>query len=133
MVSEFNDFIFGNPVGAKGIVKTEFGYHYIEILSQKGNSPAYKIAYLAMPIEASPETDANASNAATLFAGDSRDQKSFDANAAKLSKEKGINKLGCGQYYSQWIQVPGVGISRPFVKSIYDAKLGQVLEPGKSG
>ena len=36
MVPEFNDFIFGNPVGSKGIVKTEFGYHYIEILSQKG-------------------------------------------------------------------------------------------------
>ena len=38
MVPEFNDFIFGNPVGTKGIVKTEFGYHYIEILSQKGSS-----------------------------------------------------------------------------------------------
>ena len=58
MVPEFNDFIFGNPVGTKGVVKTEFGYHYIEILSQKGGSPAYKIAYLALPIEASQETDA---------------------------------------------------------------------------
>ncbi len=133
MVPEFNDFIFGNPVGAKGIVKTEFGYHYIEILSQKGNSTAYKIAYLAMPIEASPETDANASNAATLFAGDSRDQKSFDANAAKLAKEKGINKLVAANITPNGFQVPGVGISRPFVKSIYDAKLGQVLQPERVG
>ncbi|HET9432732.1 MAG TPA: peptidylprolyl isomerase, partial [Chitinophagaceae bacterium] len=93
MVPEFNDFIFGNPAGTTGVVKTEFGYHYIEILSQKGRSQAYKIANLDMPIEASQETDANASNAATLFAGDSRDQKSFDANSEKLSKEKGINKL----------------------------------------
>ncbi len=133
MVPEFNDFIFGNPVGSKGIVKTEFGYHYIEILSQKGSSPAYKIGYLAMPIEASQETDANASNAATLFAGDSRDQKSFDANAEKLSKEKGINKLVAANITPNAYQVPGVGISRSFVKSIYDAKLGQVLQPERVG
>ena len=32
----FNDFIFDHKVGESGVVKTEFGYHYIEILSQKG-------------------------------------------------------------------------------------------------
>jgi len=133
MVSEFNDFIFGNPVGTTGVVKTDFGYHYIEILSQKGRSEAYRIAYLGMPIEASPETDANASNAATLFAGDSRDQKSFDANSEKLSKEKGINKLLAANITPSAYQVPGVGMSRPFVKSIYTAKLGQVLEPERVG
>jgi len=133
MVPPFNDFIFGNSVGAKGIVKTEFGYHYVEILSQKGSSPAYKIAYLSIPIEASPETDANASNAATLFAGDSRDQKSFDANSEKLSKEKGINKLLAASITPNAYQVPGVGLSRPFVKNIYAAKLGQVLEPERVG
>ena len=133
MVPAFNDFIFGNSVGAKGIVKTEFGYHYVEILSQKGSSPAYNIAYLSMPIEASQETDANASNSATLFAGDSRDEKSFDANSEKLSKERGINKLLATSITPDAYQVPGVGLSRPFVKSIYAAKLGQVLEPERVG
>lgn len=133
MVPTFNDFIFGNPVGAKGVVKTEFGYHYIEILSQKGSSAAYKIAYLSQPIEASSETDANASNAATQFAGDSRDQKSFDANAEKLAKEKGINKLVATDITPNAFQVPGIGVSRTFVRSIYDAKLGQVMEPERIG
>ncbi|HVG40293.1 MAG TPA: peptidylprolyl isomerase, partial [Chitinophagaceae bacterium] len=68
MTATFNDFIFGNPVGTKGVVKTEYGYHYIEILSQKGSSPAYKIVYVAKPIIASAETDANASNQANTFA-----------------------------------------------------------------
>jgi peptidyl-prolyl cis-trans isomerase D len=45
MVSEFNDFIFTHKVEG-GVVKTAFGYHYIEILSQ-GNESAYKIAYLS--------------------------------------------------------------------------------------
>src|SRR5690606_15427321 len=53
MVPEFNDFIFGNSVGTKGIVKTEFGYHYIEILAQKGSSMADIIAYLPVEIEVS--------------------------------------------------------------------------------
>ena len=132
MVPEFNDFIFGNPVGTKGVVKTEYGYHYIEILSQKGVSAAYKIAYLALPIEASQETDAAASNAATLFAGDSRDQKSFDANAEKL-KAKGINKAFATEITPNGYQVMGLGVSRQFVKSIYDAKLGEVLQPERVG
>jgi peptidyl-prolyl cis-trans isomerase D len=133
MVPPFNDFIFGNPVGSKGIVKTEFGYHYIEILSQKGNSPAYKIAYLSQPIEASQETDANANNAANLFAGDSRDQKSFDANSEKLAKEKGINKMIIPNIAPNAAQLPGLGMSRSFVKNIYEAKLGQMVQPERVG
>lgn len=132
MVPEFNDYIFGNPVGSKGVVKTEFGYHYIEILSQKGSSPAYKIAYLAQPIEASQETDANANNEATLFAGNSSDQKSFDANAEKL-KVKGVNKAFAQDIKPNDFQVMGLGVSRAFVKSIYDADRGEVLQPERVG
>ena len=132
MVSEFNDFIFGNSAGAEDVVKTEFGYHYIEILSQKGGSAAYKIAYLTLPIEASQETDANASNEATLFAGNSRDQKSFDANAEKL-KSKGINKAFAQDLKPNDFQVQGMGVSRAFVKSVYDADLGDVLQPERVG
>ncbi len=132
MVAEFNDYIFGNPVGSRGVVKTEFGYHYIEILSQKGSSPAYKIAYLPLSIEASQETDANASNEATLFAGNSRDQKSFDANAEKL-KAKGINKAFAQDIKPSDFQVMGLGVSRSFVKSIYDADRGDVLQPERVG
>jgi len=132
MVPEFNDFIFGNSTGAKDVVKTDFGYHYIEILSQKGGSAAYKIAYLPLPIEASQETDANASNEATLFAGNSRDQKSFDANVAKL-QAKGINKAFAPDITPNDFQVQGLGVSRAFVKSIYDADLGEVLQPERVG
>lgn len=130
MVAAFNEFIFGKPVGSKGVVKTEFGYHYIEILSQKGSSTAYKIAYLTAPIEASNETDANASNEATQFAGNSRDRKSFDANAEKL-KAKGINKSFAQDITPTTAQVMGLGASREFVKAIYAADLGDVIEPTK--
>jgi len=133
MVPEFNDYIFGNPVGTKGVVKTQFGYHYIEILGQKGNNMAYKIAYLPKQIVASPETDAKALNDANLFAGDSRDQKSFEANYEKNLKPKGINKGIAPDIRPTDAQVRGLGLSREFVRNIYKAKKGEVLQPERVG
>ncbi|HEX4877244.1 MAG TPA: peptidylprolyl isomerase, partial [Chitinophagaceae bacterium] len=92
MVAPFNDFIFLNPVGSKGVVKTEFGYHYIEVLSQKGSGAAYKVAYLPKEIVASQETDNKAQNDANMFAADCRDIKSFDEVFEKTLKPKGYVK-----------------------------------------
>lgn len=133
MVPEFNDYIFGHSVGSKGVVKTEFGYHYIEILSQQGSVPAYKIAFLPKPIESSPETETNASNMAAQFAGDSPDQKRFDTNAAKLQKINGIVKGFAPDITPSSYQVNGLGQARQLIKSIYKAKLGEVLEPEQAG
>ena len=133
MVPEFNDFIFSNPVGAKGVVKTDFGYHYIEILAQQGSTPAYKIAYLPRQIIASPETDAAANNQASEFAGDSKDQASFDANYEKKLKPKGINKGLATDIKPSGYEIPGVGVSRQFIKDVYAAKRGNVLDPVRIG
>jgi len=129
MVAEFNDFIFTHKVGESGVVKTSFGYHYIEILSQKGNEPAYKVAYLSKKIESSDETERNAENSATQFAGESRDQKSFEANFEKNLKSKGIQKLFAPDINSHAFQIPGVGASRKFIKQVFDADKGDVLQP----
>lgn len=133
MVPEFNDFIFGNSVGSKGVVKTDFGYHIIEILSQKGNSAGYKIAYVTKPIEASTETDLAASAEATKFAALIKDRKSFDAAAEKLQKEKGINKAIATDIPPTGSSIQGIGTSRAFVKSIYDADLGDIIQPQRVG
>jgi peptidyl-prolyl cis-trans isomerase D len=133
MVHEFNDFIITNPVGAKGVVSTEFGAHYIEIMSQKGSSTGYNIAYVGRPIIASNETDNAANNAANEFAGDSRDQKSFDANYEKTLKPKGIQKAVAVDIKPTSFEIPGVGVSRTLVRNIYDAKKGQVLQPERVG
>lgn len=133
MVPAFNDFIFDHKAGEKGIVKTDFGYHYIEVLSQKGSDQAYKIAYLSKKIEASDETERNAENAALQFAGDSRDLKAFDANAEKNLKPKGIQKLIAPNINSHAYDIPGIGVSRKFIKDIFDADKGDVLQPERVG
>lgn len=133
MVPEFNDFIFGNPVGSKGVVKTNFGYHIIEILEQKGSGTGYKIAYLTKPIEVSNETDMAASNEATKFASQATDQKSFNAAAEKLQKEKGINKAVAPDITPMSYMIQGLGSARNLVKSIYEADLGDILQPQRAG
>ncbi|MFZ9386414.1 MAG: peptidylprolyl isomerase [Chitinophagaceae bacterium] len=130
MVGPFNDFMFLKPVGSKGVVKTDFGYHYMEVLSQQGSGMGYKISFLPKEIMVSPETDNNASNLANLFAGDSRDLKSFDANYEKTLKGKGINKV-IATVGPRDGQITGLGYARNFIKNVYEAKLGEVLKPEK--
>src|SRR6185295_2311797 len=105
----------------------------VEILSQKGNSKAFRSAYISGPIESSNETDANANNMASQFAGISPDQKSFDVNAEKLLKEKKINKSVAGDIIPSSYAIGGLGQSRPLVKKIYKALLGEVLDTEKVG
>ena len=88
MVKDFNDFCFEGKIGEKKIVRTQFGYHYIEITDQKKFEPAFKIAYLSKKIEASPETDQAASGLANQFAGENRSQKAFEDAVQKKNLQK---------------------------------------------
>jgi peptidyl-prolyl cis-trans isomerase D len=129
MVAPFNDFIFLKPSGTKGIVKTDFGFHYIEVLSQKGGGSGYKIAYLPQEIVASQETDNLALNKANEFAGDSKDLKSFSDNYEKKLKAQGLLKSVATDIAPVSYEVRGVGASRSFVRAIYEASKGEVLKP----
>ncbi|HEY4061840.1 MAG TPA: peptidylprolyl isomerase [Puia sp.] len=125
MVKEFADFCFNGKTGEKKIVKSQFGYHYIEILDQKSFEPAYKVAYLSRKIETSAETDQAASGMASQFAGESRDAKSFDDNVQKDH----LQKLLAPDIQPAEFAIPGLGPNRQLVRWIYDAELGNVSEP----
>jgi len=125
MVPAFNDFIFGNPVGTKGVILTDFGYHYIEILSQKGSAPAYKIAYLALPIVTSPLTDNTASGLASQFAAENRSAKQFDET---LTKRPELQKLIVSDIHPGDYNVGDLGPGRDLVKWLYEADKGDVSD-----
>ena len=129
MVGPFNDFSFDNSVGTKGVVKTDFGYHYIEVLKQTPRSPAYKIAYLSKAILPSSETIGAASAAAAAFATASKDIKSFNQEAVKLNKQTfpavGIKSMD--------YEIPGLGESRSLVRWVYENDLNSVSEPTEIG
>jgi len=64
---EFRDFSFENKVGDLQVVKTSFGYHIIEILSQGDRQKAVKIGNLSLPIEPSEQTIDDVYNKTSKF------------------------------------------------------------------
>ena len=130
---EFAETAFYGNTGDKKVVKVEnqsySGYHYIEVLEQKNVAPAYKIAYLSKPIDASQETINTASSAAARFASESRNQKQFEDNAAKQKLQPQILPDIKPNDYS----LTGLGESRQFVRWVYDNDLGDVSEPYEIG
>lgn len=127
---EFGKFIlFDGKPGDRKVVKTSFGYHYIEIQSFIKPTVHYKVAYLPREIVASQETDNTALNQANEFAAESRDQKTFEANYEKKWKAQGKVRNQAPGIPSWSSEIPGLGISRSFVRAIYEADLGEVLKP----
>ncbi len=136
MVKEFNDYSFEGKTGDKKVVKTVFGYHYIEILDQKNFQPHYKIAYFAKNIVASDETDRTALNAASKFASESRSQKAFEENYSKSLKAEGYQKLTAANIKPTANSIEGMGVfglSRQLVREIYKADKGDVLQQQRVG
>ncbi len=125
MVKDFQDFAFGHKVGDKGVVKSQFGWHYIEILNQKNFEPGYKVAYLSRKIEPSQNTDLAASGLASQFAGTSRDARSFEDNV----QNKHLQRLVAPDIGPSAITIPGLGSNRQLVRWMYDAELGNVSDP----
>ncbi|MDQ6610649.1 MAG: peptidyl-prolyl cis-trans isomerase, partial [Bacteroidota bacterium] len=129
-VPEFKDFAFDNPVGTKGVVKSQFGYHYMEVLSHRGTSPVVKLAFFALPIEASAETVNQANNEATMFAGNAKDEKTFNEYFDKNLKGKGKTKLVAANMHPMDYNLAGInGSARELVKDVFKAGKGDVLDP----
>ena len=124
MVKEFDEFCFNGKKGERKIVKTQFGYHLIEIEDQKNFNPAYKIAYLSKTITPSQETDEKASGLASQFASESRNAKAFDENL----KKRNYNKLLATDIKPNDMNIASLGSNRQLVKWIYDAKVGEVSD-----
>jgi peptidyl-prolyl cis-trans isomerase D len=129
MDDAFNDFSFTGKPGETKVVHTVFGYHYVEILGQTGTATGYKIAYLSKPITASTETDNAASNAASQFAANSRDEKAFEANA----KKQNLTLTSSPEFKQNDFEITGIGESRTLVKWAYDNKPGAISEPESAG
>ncbi len=124
MVPEFNEFCFSKSAGTKEVVKTKFGYHIIEAQGTKGNSPAYKVAMIARPIDASVATITAATQAANLAAG--------EKTALKLDaylKAKGLTKITVPTIVKENdAEVGRLKEARQLVRWAYEAKVGDVSE-----
>lgn len=65
--STFGKTVFYGESSTKKVIKTNFGYHYVEILSQKDPKKGYCIAAITKKIEPSVETETHVFSKATQF------------------------------------------------------------------
>lgn len=125
MVPEFNDFTFNKPVGSKEVVRTQFGYHIIEIMNQTNFKPAYKIAFVAKDITPSDATINNASLQAT--------KASAEKDAAALSKYAAANGLKMVQSTTiikeNDFSIGALQDARQLVRWAFESKKGAISEP----
>ena len=125
MVPEFNKFSFEKPVGSRGVVRTQFGYHIIEVVNQKGLSPAYKIGFLAKEIYASEETINKASNDAIKLSAE-KDPKKLEAYVQK----NGLQKITVPTLIKENDgQIGQMQDARQLVRWVFEAKKGDVSDP----
>ncbi len=129
MVEEFNQALFGKPVGTKEVIRTRFGYHVIELTAEKGSSPAYKIAYLAKEILASETTINTASLDATKLSAE-KDLKKFDAYLQKA----GIKKITLPTLIKENdASIGQLQEARQLVRWVFEAKKGEICDPFSIG
>ncbi|MEW4923729.1 peptidylprolyl isomerase [Algibacter sp. 2305UL17-15] len=115
MVPEFNDFEFEGKEGDLGVVKTDFGFHIIEVEGQKNKSKAIKLGTIARKIEPSEET-INA-----IF----RDASNFEISAANkdfeaVAKEKNLNVRPVNGIKALDETIPGIGSQRQIVRWAFE-------------
>ena len=115
MVKPFSDFEFENKVGDIGVVKTQFGFHIIEILDQKGSSNVVKVATIARKIEPSTETIDDVFTEASKFElaiQDNDFQKNAEERKYTVKPVNGIKILD--------EQIPGLASQRPMVRWAFE-------------
>ena len=129
MVPEFNDFCFNKPVGTKEVVKTQYGYHVVEIESQKNFNPAYKIAILSKEIDAGEATTNAASLSAIKLSGE-KNAKNFD----NYIEKNGLKKITWPTLIKESdYQVGNLQDARQLIHWVYEANTGDVSEPFQIG
>jgi peptidyl-prolyl cis-trans isomerase D len=137
--------LFDGKKGQREKIKTQFGYHYIEIVDQKNIQPYYKFAFFSKNILASKETERRASEEASKFSNEARDLKSFEAAIAKSNgKYKKLEATNIGPNDISITNIdamyaPAIGgfgkviPCRSLIKEIYKADKGEVLKQEKIG
>lgn len=115
MVPEFRDYTFENNKGDIGVVKTDFGFHVIEILDQKDKTRMLKVATLAQKIEPSETTIDDVFNRTSRFEIALQDKDFQD-----VAKENDVVVRPVNNIKELDENIPGLGSQRAIVRWAFD-------------
>lgn len=120
---DINNFAFNQKKGDVGVVKSEYGYHLLQITDQKNFEPAYKIAYLTRHLDPSQETDNATYSRANQFAGTNTTRDKFEK---ATNGQNGINRLEANNIQPTDYDIQNIGSARELVQWAFKAKIGDV-------
>lgn len=123
MVKPFNDSSFAAKVGDVIKVKTQFGFHLIEILDQTKPVNKIQIATIERTVLPGKETYANVFNQANSFSINATDNESF----SNLITEQNIQQRVAILKESDNL-IPGLAASRDLVRWVKESEEGAVSE-----
>ncbi len=123
MVDEFRDFTFENNEGDIGVVKTQFGYHVIEIEEQKNFQKVVKTATVTKEVEPSETTINDIFSKATSYEVAAQDRDFTEIANEQDTTVKPVNKIG-----ELDSNIPGLGSNRSIVTWAFneDTNVGDV-------
>jgi parvulin-like peptidyl-prolyl isomerase len=112
---EFKAYSFENSKGSLGVVRTDFGYHVIEILGQGTFQQAYKVATISQAIEPSVET------VDEVFKNKSKFEIAVaDADFETVAAENNYEVRPVSSIKELDENIPGLGAQRAIVRWAFD-------------
>jgi peptidyl-prolyl cis-trans isomerase D len=126
IAKEFGDFIFEGKTGESKVVKVSndnySGYHYIEILEQKGTAPAVQLATIAKNLVPSDSTVNAIYGKANEFAGKNATAAEFESAIKKQNLDR---RIGDNIKVTNFM-ITGLGPAREVIKWAFEHKVGDV-------
>ncbi|MCF8257782.1 MAG: SurA N-terminal domain-containing protein [Flavobacteriales bacterium] len=122
MVPSFNDACFDGKKGDIKLVQSQFGFHIIEVLDQKGKSEKRAVAVIQRNIEPSSKTYQVVYGQADEFARAVKSVESFD----ELVNDKGLDKRLAPNLKENDRTIAGLDSPREVVRFAFNAKEGDV-------
>lgn len=128
LTKKFAEYIFYEPAGSKSIIKTDFGYHLIEVLEQRNIQEGYKFAYFKRKILPSEETTNDAFSKAMNFT-------SSVTNKATFEKTIKDNKLTArtAVFSTTDHDLKGLGNARKLIRWSFENNIGDVSKTEQVG
>jgi peptidyl-prolyl cis-trans isomerase D len=122
MVPTFNDACFDGKKGDITMVRSQFGYHIIEVLDQKGRSEKRAVAIVQRNVEASSKTFQVIFGKADDFARSVKSIETFDQMVA----DRSLNKKIAPNVKENDRTIAGLESPRSVIRWAFGAKKGEV-------
>ena len=122
MVPTFNDACFNGKKGDLVVVESQFGYHIINVVDQKGNTEKRAVTFIDRAVEPSTKTFQVVYGGADEFARSITSLASFDQEIAS----RGLNKRIASNLKENDKTIAGLENPRELIRWAYKAKKGDI-------